>query len=419
MRFIIKYLLKNQRLKAYLRNIYQESKLESVAQTTVGEVSPIECRESEFEEKRINILLPALSEKYVFGGISTALAFFEALGSKYENLRIILTDEQHFTAADNRRFADWRIVSLDDGDSSGKCIVAAGDRYNRSLSVGKNDIFVATAWWTAFCAKQIQAWQHEHYGLGKIQKFVYLIQDYEPGFYAWSSKYALAESTYRESEKYIAVLNSKELKDFFDKEGYVFYNKHYFEPTLHPKLKDRLVRCKTVAKENRCLVYGRPGVERNAFELIVMGLREWVKNNPKNGFSFVSAGEKHQDIDLGYGYKLCSVGKLSIDEYAEELARASVGVSLMISPHPSYPPLEMAAFGVRVITNGYGVKNLSKLTTLITSVDTISPAEIAKALTICVSAKNEDNISLSGEWKDYIEKDEDFTKLANSVFEEL
>jgi hypothetical protein len=28
----------------------------------------------------------------------------------------------------------------------------------------------------------------------------------------------------------------------------------------------------------------------------------------------------------------------------------------MISPHPSYPPLEMAHFGVRVVTNGYANK---------------------------------------------------------------
>ena len=53
-------------------------------------------------------------------------------------------------------------------------------------------------------------------------------------------------------------------------------------------------------------------------------------------------------------------GKASLDEYADHLNRAAVGVSLMVSPHPSYPPLEMAEAGVLAITNNYGSKDLSR-----------------------------------------------------------
>ena len=38
------------------------------------------------------------------------------------------------------------------------------------------------------------------------------------------------------------------------------------------------------------------------------------------------------------------------------MKRASIGISLMESPHPSYPPIEMALFGVNVITNIYESK---------------------------------------------------------------
>jgi hypothetical protein len=33
-----------------------------------------------------------------------------------------------------------------------------------------------------------------------------------------------------------------------------------------------------------------------------------------------------------------------------------VGLSLMYTPHPSYPPLDLAASGAVVVTNRYGVK---------------------------------------------------------------
>jgi hypothetical protein len=40
----------------------------------------------------------------------------------------------------------------------------------------------------------------------------------------------------------------------------------------------------------------------------------------------------------------------------------------MVSPHPSYPPLEMAAFGAQVVTNGFANKNLSALSSFLHSV---------------------------------------------------
>jgi len=57
-----------------------------------------------------------------------------------------------------------------------------------------------------------------------------------------------------------------------------------------------------------------------------------------------------------------------------------VGLGLMVSPHPSYPPLEMAEFGVRVITNRFANKNLSGRTKNIVSMADARPTALAKAL---------------------------------------
>jgi hypothetical protein len=77
---------------------------------------------------------------------------------------------------------------------------------------------------------------------------------------------------------------------------------------------------------------------------------------------------------------LVSFGKVSLDEYSDHLLRSSAGLSLMISPHPSYPPLEMAAFGVRVVTNNFANKNLSPRSPFLNCVDEVTPKRIAQAL---------------------------------------
>ena len=56
----------------------------------------------------------------------------------------------------------------------------------------------------------------------------------------------------------------------------------------------------------------------------------------------------------------------------------------MLSPHPSYPPLEMAVAGCIAITNSYETKNLSARSSNIISLDTLSPIELSKMLDIAM-----------------------------------
>ena len=129
------------------------------------------------------------------------------------------------------------------------------------------------------------------------------------------------------------------------------------------------------------MIYGRPSKPRNAFGLIVDGLRAWrATYEHAVDWTVVSAGEPHGDIDLGHGAVLRSVGKLSFAEYAELLRSSAIGVSLMISPHPSYPPLEMSHLGLLVLTNRYDEKDLSKAHPNIASLETMTVAGFADGL---------------------------------------
>ena len=77
---------------------------------------------------------------------------------------------------------------------------------------------------------------------------------------------------------------------------------------------------------------------------------------------------------------LQSLGKLTLDVYAELLRSSAIGISLMISPHPSYPPLEMAHLGLLVLTNRYAEKDLSTWHPNISSLRAMTPEALAADL---------------------------------------
>ena len=81
------------------------------------------------------------------------------------------------------------------------------------------------------------------------------------------------------------------------------------------------------------------------------------------------------------GHKLRNLGKLTMQDYDRVLRTAQIGLSLMLSPHPSYPPLEMAAYGMVVVTNRYGTKDLSIYGRGFECTEGVAGAEIGIALT--------------------------------------
>ncbi len=342
----------------------------------IPEILPINCRASEIKETRFNLLIPALSIRFSFGGINTAIIFFLNLIGSSTNARIIITDE---TVSDLKGFtqsAFWKLVSSDDDDMTGLSIVCFGNRYNKTIPIRENDVFVATAWWTAYNGERMLNWQMEKWGRNP-SPLVYLVQDFEPGFYKWSSRYLLALSTYRQKNM-LAVVNTNLLYDFIKNNGIIFKKYYIFEPRLNKKLAEYLELKKLRIKKKKIIFYGRPSVERNAYEVIVKGLEMWSFWHPyAKDWEIISLGETFPNIILGNNIEINVKGKATLEEYANILLDSAIGISLMISPHPSYPPLEMAAFNLAVVTNKFFNKNLSNYHDNIFSLDDINAENIA------------------------------------------
>ncbi len=388
------------------------------SEVAIAEILKYEFRKSDFSEKRINLLVPSINPEHVFGGISTALKFFEKLieESGYCS-RIILTDATPSRTALKQYKDKYTYVKASKDSDARHQIVGYSDRYMQSIPVSENDYFMFTGWWTAYCAQEAYLEFTKETGI-KPNKFINFIQDYEPGFYPWSSRYLLADSTYRNEYPQLAVFNSKLLHEFFIQNGYSFYKEYEFDPVLNGKLKEILEKnFGKVNKKKQILVYGRPSVDRNAFSIVVSSLKKWVENQKDiEDWEILSAGEYHLPVDLGRGKELVSVGKLTIEQYAQTMLDTYAGISLMSSPHPSYPPLEMSVFGIKVITNNYSNKDLSSFNSNITSVASASPSVIAAKLNeICDGYSKE--VEIKNENPDYIENTHVFDLISDIIKE--
>ena len=351
---------------------------------TMAEISPLGVRPDPNPKPRLNLILPTLQPAKVFGGMTTALRIFDELCHELRDrfdVRLITTTDQvdmEATTAHPR----YRLVALDAVDDTlGRVIVDATDTESGELTVRAGDVFVASAWWTAVHAYRLQEAQQRCHGVGR--PVVYLIQDHEPDFYGWSSRYGAARQTYATGRPTLALVNSEELARYMSasygiEDGYVIP----FE--INPVIACRL---QSSPKERVILVYGRPNTPRNCFEVLWRALQVWQQSAPTTAsrWRIVSAGEAFDTRLLPHLDNLEVTGKLALADYAELLSRASVGVSLMMSPHPSYPPLEMASAGLVTITNDYATKDLSQRSPNIISVAHVTVDAVSDALATAVA----------------------------------
>lgn len=329
----------------------------------------------------INVLLPSLRLKHMSGGPNTALLLAALLAEKGEYVRLIACDaasEQEesalFPHMDNllqRPVARERIELV--------------DAFDRTLShaIGANDLFLATAWWTAQMAKYAVA-------LTAYKTFIYLIQDFEPILHEGSTFQARALETY--GLRHVPVINTRLLLDHLASEGAGCYADRqfseralWFEPAL-----DRGYYFPDKGLDESCgkkvlLFYARPTVaRRNLFEIGLVALRRAVASGAidKDHWEVWAMGENLAPVALGNGLFLNPLPWMSFDDYAKRVRTADLMLSLMLSPHPSYPPLEMAASGKLVVTNSFSVKTGERLRALSPNILVAEPTaeSIAAAL---------------------------------------
>ena len=326
-------------------------------------------------EPSLTVLVPTLNPSEIFAGIATAIDIGLGLARRGVKVRFIATDLPVSSAAASRGFLLRRMAAKGGPAPNAQISVYCGQTLTE-IPAHADDLFLTTAWWTAHGAEKLI----RRHGMTR-SRFYYLIQDFEPNFYPWGPEYADAMESYRFD--FEPIFNTTILRDYFAEKGFSFATRQSlaFRPSIDVPRYSAAERTAPSSGRRRLALYGRPEVARNMYATAVEALGRFVtdRNLGPDDIELVSIGLPHSPLKMPNGLTLTSLGKLPWETYPSYLAGSDLGLSLMYSPHPSHPPIEMAASGMRVVTNSFGPKDLSRLSPAILSAEPEARA-VARAL---------------------------------------
>ena len=126
----------------------------------------------------------------------------------------------------------------------------------------------------------------------------------------------------------------------------------------------------------RLLFYARPEphAARNMFELGVLGLARALSEGAFAGhWEFNGIGSTRRGrVALGRS-SMRLLPRSDQSTYAELLRGHDVGLALMYTPHPSLVPIEMAAAGMVVVTNGFENKDAAAMRAISSNISAVAP----------------------------------------------
>jgi hypothetical protein len=332
---------------------------------------------------RVNILLPQLDPLIMFGGYISCLQFVRKLQAYGFRVRILLCESATF----DRTAVEAKLAS----NPPLRLAVSASEvenisRTENTVVISPNDAFVCYSFWTGIKA------HHLAQSVGK--KFVFFLQEYEAIFHPHDSCRAIAEYVYRLPHR--AIFNTSLLADYFrskhlgvfgryqgeELEQHFVAYQHALTPTSPPSLKDLTER-----KTKRLLFYGRPEAHarRNLYEIAIIGLKkaivQGVFDSEWEFYGIGTLGAEYH-LELGNGHTMKLSGTLPQGDYGEALRGFDVGLSLMLAPHPSILPFEMASAGQLVVTNSFESRTADVLRSISSNIEPCdaNPQSVAEAL---------------------------------------
>ena len=189
-------------------------------------------------------------------------------------------------------------------------------------------------------------------------------------FYAFGDDH-LRCSEILHDERILCLVNSRLLLDHMSESGLV-KNAVAFEPAFPRQVYKSKEMGQGTGKRN-FFFYARPRNERNLYwrglEVLCAAIEENVLDPGLWEFHF--AGHGGTQVILPRGATAQFPGPMPWAQYAAFIGRMDVGLSLMYTPHPSYPPLDLAASGAVVVTSRFGRKqNLDAYSTNIICAET-------------------------------------------------
>jgi WsaF, C-terminal domain/WsaF, N-terminal domain len=325
----------------------------------------------EAERPHLNVLLPKLGSGSLTGGPNTAINIACGLAEAGVAVRLLAVDEAVPTDTD----ALWRHVMSIAGQDRVRPDITFGSTADPTspARLGARDVFLATYWTTAFRLKSVLPSM-------AVREFIYLIQDFEPAFYPWSSAYAQALETY--GMRFRALINERLLADYllqtrtgrFADPGFI-ERCAVFEPAVDRRL---FYQVATTGARRQLLFYARPSHPRNlfgiAFEALCAATCHPLFAGADWRFVAIGGGDSLGRMALGGGRFLDPMPWRTYEDYACLIRESDILLCPMLSPHTSYPVLEMAACRKIVVTNAFGSKTAGRLQAISANIIATAPS---------------------------------------------
>ena len=169
-------------------------------------VAPLRLAVRDDAPERVNLLIPSMDLRHFFGGYIAKLNLARRLAERGLRVRVVTVDPVGSLPV------DWRaqIEAYSGLDGVFDRVEVAFGRESHGLEVSRSDRFIATTWWTAHIA---DAARRELGG----ERFLYLIQEYEPFTFPMGTYAALADASYR--LPHTALFSTELLRDWFRLRG--------------------------------------------------------------------------------------------------------------------------------------------------------------------------------------------------------
>ena len=316
-------------------------------------ISPLLLEISENEPKRVNIIMATVDFNYIFGGYLAMFNLAKKIGQFGNKPRIVIVEPCDYKPD------EWRKKILNyPGLEDLFDWIETSYHFDRNfpLKVNPDDIFIATSCWTAHIASRTAKKLND-------RKFIFFAQEYEPIFFPMSSMHALSHQSYFLPQ--YTIFSTEFLRQYFRVHKIGIYQSDVSTGdassiVINNAINQFVVSINDISerKRKKFLFYARPEAHaaRNLYELGLLGIENAIQQGVfSDEWEFYGIGTigDNRQIPLGNGFQLSLLPKVSLKEYLELIPTFDLGMSLMLSPHPSLVPLEMAAAGIPAITNTY------------------------------------------------------------------
>jgi hypothetical protein len=364
---------------------------EPAARVISEKITPLRWAAADDAPRRVNLLIPSIDLQHFFGGYIGKFNLARRLAARGERVRIVTVDPVGSLPESWRR--DVEAYSGLDGMLDEVEVVFG--RESQGIEMSRGDTLIATTWWTAHIAdaalRSLDA-----------DRFLYLIQEYEPFTFPMGSYAALAAESY--TFPHTAVFSTELLREYFRRHALGVYagadgdaSSTSFDnaitaidPPTAAELAGRSPR--------RLLFYARPEphAARNMFEVGVLALSRAVERGAfadgweLHGIGSVRGGRR---LDLGGGALMELHPRAPQAGYGDFMRRHDVGLSLMYTPHPSLVPLEMASAGLVTVTSTFENKTEEKLQAISANLIAAEPGVEAIAAALEAAAARVDDVA--------------------------